>query len=109
MTSLTPYITFYVNEYTVYREDIHVGIGAQVVSYLKLKNLKNYTSCFGHYVPTVVHIKHIISSDRVIVRDCSGKEYEVSVSELEPALFNENGYQFYADMQEKALKIVRTF
>ena len=79
-----------------------VGVGASCVSQLKKINLEDYTTPKGNKIPTVVTIVEIISKTKVKVKDIFDKTYEKNITELEPVLYDQLGFEFYATMQKTA-------
>ena len=79
-----------------------VGIGASCVTQLKKANLEDYIDNEGFKIPTVVTIVEILSKTIVKVKDIFGKIYDKNVNELEPVLYERNGFEFYAEMQKNA-------
>ena len=77
-----------------------VGVGASCVSQLKKKNLEDYLDAEGFKIPTVVTIVEIISKTKVKVKDIFDKIYENNIKELEPVLYDQLGFEFYAKMQK---------
>ena len=74
---------------------VKIGVGASCVSQLKKTNLEDYiTPERYNKIPTVVTIVEIISKTKVKVNDIFDK--------LEPVLYDLNGFEFYANMQETA-------
>lgn len=66
---------------------------------------KVYKTPEGYPLPTVVIITKIHDKECVSVRDIFGKEYKVETKMLEPVLYEEVGFEFYAKMQETAKSV----
>ena len=79
-----------------------IGVGASCVSPLKKTNLEDYVDANGYKIPTVVTIVEIISKKKVKVKDIFDKTYEININKLEPVLYDLNGFEFYAKMQNTA-------
>ena len=79
-----------------------LGVGASCVSQLKKTNLEDYIDANGYKIPTVVTIVEIISETKVKVKDIFNKTYEKNINKLEPVLYDINGFEFYATMQNTA-------
>ena len=83
-----------------------VGVGASCVSQLMKNDLEDYINTNGSNIPTVVTIVEIISKTKVKVEDIFGKIYEKNINKLEPILYDINGFEFYATMQNKAKELI---
>ena len=99
-----PYVTIGQDRNSV--RSANLGIGASAVSQLMIKYAKGVFTIFknkdGYCIPTVVTITEVVSKDTVKVKDIFGREYLRPASKLEPVLYDLNGFEFYAKMQQTA-------